>query len=109
MVRQFNDGLQARVQNDGELSEPFKVMNEVKQDCYCTDSVQHDVSVMLMEAVQNSDTGIPIRYRFDGNIFNLRRLQATTKVQTHVLNKLIYTDDMGKNASSEATRGPMVL
>ena len=44
----------------------------------------------------------------DGNIFNLRMLQAKTKVQTDVLDELLY-----KNASSEgkasllwrATRG----
>ena len=31
MVRQFHDGMQARVQNDGEYSEPFPVTNGVKQ------------------------------------------------------------------------------
>ena len=31
-------------------------------------------STMLMNAFQDSDTGFPIRYRFDGNIFNLRML-----------------------------------
>ena len=33
-------------------------------------------SAMLMDALQDHDTGLPIRYRFDDNIFNLRRLQA---------------------------------
>ena len=47
MVRQFYDGMQARVQNDGEFSENFEVTNGV-----------------------DSDTVFPIRYRFDGNIFN---------------------------------------
>ena len=47
-------------------------------------------------------TGFPIRYRFDGNIFNLRRLQAKTKVQTDVLDELLYADDIDKNDSSEA-------
>ena len=43
-------------------------------------------SAMLMDAFQDSDTGFPIRYRFNCNIFNLRRLKAKTKVQTHVFN-----------------------
>ena len=33
MVRQFHDGMQARIQNDGEYSEPFPVTNGVKQGC----------------------------------------------------------------------------
>ena len=39
-------------------------------------------SAMLMDAFHVSDTGFPIRYRFDRNMFNARRLQAKTKVQT---------------------------
>ena len=44
MVRQLHDGMQARVQNGGEYSEPFPVTNGVKQWlCYGTNIVQHDV------------------------------------------------------------------
>ena len=32
-VRQFDDGIQAREQNDEEFSEPFEVTNGVKQGC----------------------------------------------------------------------------
>ena len=77
MVRQFHDGMQARVQNDGEFSEPFEVTNGVKQGCVMAPTL---FSTMLTVAFQDSDTGFPIRYRFDGNIFNLRRLQAKIKV-----------------------------
>ena len=59
-------------------------------------------SAMHMDAFQDSDTGFQIRYRFDGNILNLRKLQAKIKVQTGVLDEL-YADDMDKNTSSEAT------
>ena len=30
---QFHDGMLARVQNDGEISDPFPVTNGVKQGC----------------------------------------------------------------------------
>ena len=52
-------------------------------------------SAMLMDAFQDSGTGFPIRYLFDGNIFNLRRLRAKTKVQTDVLDELLYADCTG--------------
>ena len=101
MVRQFHDGMQARVQNDGEFSEPFEVTNGVKQGCVLAPTLFSMMfSAMLMDAFQDSDTGFPIRYRFDGNIFNLRRLQAKTKVQTDVLDELRYADDMDKNANT---------
>ena len=37
-------------------------------------------SAMLTDAFQDCDDGFPIRYRFDGKLFNLRRLQAKSKV-----------------------------
>ena len=81
--------------HDGEFSEPFEVTNGVKQGCVLTPTLFSMMfSAMLMDAFQDSDTGFPIRYRFDGNIFNLRRLQAKTKVQTDVLDELLYADDM---------------
>ena len=86
------------MQNDGEFSEPFEVTNGVKQGCVLAPTLFSMMfSAMLMDAFQDSDTGFPIRYRFDGNIFNLRRLQAKTKVQTDVLDELLYADDMDKS------------
>ena len=97
MVRHFHDGMQARMQN--EFSGPFEVTNGVKQGCVLAPTLFSMMfSAMLMDAVQDSGTGFPIRYRFVGNIFNLSRLQAKTKV----LDELLYADDMEKNASSEA-------
>ena len=67
------------------------------------------ISAMLIAAFQDSYmyTGFPIRCRFDGNIFNLTRLQAKTKVQTDVLDEILCADDMNKNISSEIkSKGP---
>ena len=82
---------QARVQNNGEFSEPFEVTNGVRQGCVMAPTLFSMMfSAMLMDAFQDSDTGFPIRYRFDDNIFNLRRLQAKTKVQDDVLDEPLY-------------------
>ena len=57
------------------------------------------LSSILMDAFQDSDTSIPIRYRFDDKLFNLRRMQAKTKMQTDVLHvdELLCADDQRQN------------
>ena len=42
-----------------------------------------------------------VRYRFDGKLLNLRRLQIKSKVQTDVVDKLLYADDLAENAKLE--------
>ena len=39
---------------------------------------------------------IPIRYCFDGKFFNLRWLQAKSKVQTEVLDEFLFAYNMAK-------------
>ena len=88
MVRQFHDGMLARVQNDGEFSDQFPVTCGVKQGCVLASTLFSMMfSVMLTDAFLDDDNGIPIRYRFDGKLFSLRRLQAKYKVQTEVLDE----------------------
>ena len=58
-------------------------------------------SALLTDAFQDVDAGFPIRYHFDGKLLNLRRLQAKSKVQTDVVDKLLYADDLAENAKSE--------
>ena len=41
----------------------------------------------------STDAGIPFKYRLDGSVFNLRRLQAQTKVSTDTAYELQYADD----------------
>ena len=102
MVRQFHDGTQARVQNDGEYYEPFPVTNGVKQGCVMAPTLFSMMfSAMLTDAFQDVDASFPIRYRFDGKLLNLKRLQAKYKVQTDVVDKLLYADDLAENAKSE--------
>ena len=102
MVRQFHDGMLARVQNDGEFSDPFPVTNGVKQGCVLASTLFSMIfSAMLTDGYQEGDNGIPIWYRFDGKLFNLRRLQAKSKVQTEVLNEFLFADDMSEGAPTE--------
>ena len=58
-------------------------------------------SAMLTHAFQDGNNGITIRHRFDGKIFNLRRLQAKSKVQKEVMDELLFADDLVKCGSTE--------
>ena len=98
MVRQLHDML-ARVQNDGEFSDPFPVTNGVKQGCILAPTYFSMMfSAIPTAAFQDGDNGIPIRYRFDGKLFNLRSLQAKSKVQTEVLDEFLFAGDIAKGA-----------
>ena len=102
MVRQFHDGMLARVQNDSEFSDPFPVKNGSKQGCVLASTLFSMMfSAMLIDAFQDGDNGIPIRHCFDGKLFNLRRLQAKSKVQTEVLDEFLFADGMAKGAPIE--------
>ena len=94
--------MQAGIQNDGEYSEPFLVTNRVKQGCVMAPTLFSMMfSALLTDAFQDVDAGFPIRYHFDGKLLNLRRLQAKSKAQTDVVDKLLYADDPAENAKSE--------
>ena len=104
MVRQFHDGMLPRVQNDGEFSDPFPVTNGVKQGYILVSALFSMMfSAMHTDAFQDDDHGIPtgIRYRFDGKLFNLRRLQPKSKVQTELLDEFPFIEGMAKGAPAE--------
>ena len=102
MVRPIHDGMLASVHNYGEFPDPFPVTNGVKQGCVLASTLFSMMfSAMLTDAFQDGDNGLPIRYRFDGKLFNLRSLQAKSKVQTEVLDEFLFDDDIVKIAPTE--------
>ena len=103
MVRQFHDNMSARVQDDGEYSKPFPVTNGVKQGCVLAPTLFSMVfSAMLTDAFRDGDIGVPFRYRTDGSLFNLRRLQAKTKVQEDTARDFLFADDCALNAATQS-------
>ena len=73
--------------------------NGVKQGCVLASTLFSMLfSAMLTDAFQDGDNGIPIRYRFDGKLFNLK---TKSKVQTEVLDEFLFADDMAKGAPTE--------
>ena len=58
-------------------------------------------SAMLTDAFQCSNHGVHIKYRTDGRLFNLCRLQAVTRAIETLLRDLVFADDCTLNADSE--------
>ncbi|XP_052257776.1 uncharacterized protein LOC127862587 [Dreissena polymorpha] len=103
MVRQFHDGMQAHVLDDGNQSSPFNVTNGVKQRCVLAPTFFSMMfTAMLATAFSESDPGIDIRYLTDGGVFNLQSLKANTKVHFKRLRDLLFADDCALNALTEA-------
>ena len=57
-------------------------------------------SAMLTDAFRDGDVGMKFNYRTDGRLFNLRRLQAKTKIMTDIIRDFLFADDCALNASS---------
>ena len=94
----------ARVQDNGETSEAFPVTNGVKQGCVLAPTLFSIMfSAMLSDAFRDANLGISLTYRTDGSIFNIRRLQAKTKVSETTINELLFADDCALNANSETS------
>ena len=101
IVESFHQGMQGRVIDGGELSDMFGVTNGTKQGCVLA-SLLFSIffSMMLLIAFKDCDLGVPVQFRTDGNVFNLRRLQAHTKTFSAVIRDLLYADDCALVAHS---------
>ncbi|KAK3878819.1 hypothetical protein Pcinc_016629 [Petrolisthes cinctipes] len=92
----LHDGANARVISAGGKSDPFTVESRVGQGCVITPILFNLFFAGVTNVFSNLlplDTGIPINYRLDGNLCNLRRLQAKTKVRRENVIDLQYADD----------------
>ena len=96
VLRALHDGATARVIVGGGESDPFVVGTGVRQGCVVAPVIFNVfVASVLMASHRHMDgtSGVGISYRLDGNLFNLRRLAARTKVtQSRVLD-LQFADD----------------
>jgi len=103
IIRAFHDGMMGQVIDGGEASAAFAITNGTKQGCVLA-ALLFGIffAMMLLVAFKDCDVGIPVRVRTDGNVFNLRRLQARTKTFVAMIRDLLYADDCALVAHSEA-------
>ena len=94
LIREFHDGLTGSVSIGGEASESFKIGHGVKQGCilaptlfalYLT-AVLKTMSIDLL-------SGLYIRTRTYGKLYNLPRLKSCRLTREECIRKLLYADD----------------
>ena len=103
IVRSFHDGMVGCVLDNGEMSSPFDISHGTKQGCVLAPLLfSIFFSMMLLVAFKDCDLGVSMQFRTDGSVFNLRRLQARTKVFSVILRDLLYADDCVLLAHTES-------
>lgn len=103
IVRQFHDGMNARVTMGTQESAPFGVGSGVRQGCVMAPVLFNMylvcVTTLLRRTVQDR-SGITIDFRLDGSLFNIRKFQARTKTSADHILELQYADDCALVAQS---------
>jgi len=102
IIQSFYHSMQGQVIDGGEVSGLFNIASGTKQGCvlapllFCI-----FFSLMPLVTFQNCDIGIPVEFRTDRSVFNLRRLQAHTRTFAALVRDL-YADDSVLMAHTQA-------
>ena len=103
-ITQLHKDQHDQVRLNSDLSKPFKpflIVNGVKQGCVLAPNLFSILfNMMLKQAIEDLDDkdAVNIRYRFNGSLFNLRRLQAHTKTCEQLVQ---FADDAALIAYTE--------
>ena len=94
IIRLFHVDMTGQVLSNGEKSDPFSISNGVKQGCVLA-LVLFNLffTCVLRQAVGNMDKGVYVRFRYDGSVFDLRRLSAKTKTLNSLIQEALFADD----------------
>ena len=96
VLRDFHDGMTARVSYCSSVSDFFPVRVGVRQGCVLAPVIFNFFMAAVTLHARPSfalEDGIALRYRLDGSLFNTRRLQARTKSSLEYIFELQYADD----------------
>ena len=103
LIHQFHDDMTRQVISDGEASETFSISNGVKQGCVLA-AVLFNLffTCVLNHAIRDLEQGVYLRHRFDGSLFDHRRLTAKTKTVKKTVLEALFADDCALMAHRES-------
>ena len=97
IIKKLYTNVHARLVVDGELTRPFEYNSGVKQGCKLAPTLYGIyAAVLLLFAYKDIKHihRIKIRFRYDGDLFDLRRLKSKTKVLALYIREAQYADDV---------------
>ena len=89
----MHEDQRGQIRLNGDLSDPFPIVNGVKQGCVLAQTFfSIFFSMMLKQATVDLDDedGVYARYHLEGSLYNLQRLQAHTKTQERLVRELLF-------------------
>ena len=102
ILKLLHDNMSVTVIANGNTTQPFKVTSGVKQGCVIAPTLFSVFIAVVLELIGDQlPQGITINYRTEGGIFNLRRLNARTKISVTSIIELQYADDNAVCALTE--------
>ena len=101
-IRSLHNGMRATVQVG---TDEFEVTCGLRHGCILAPSLFVLFATPRHHEPTRADDGISIRYRTDGEFFNIRRLR-TKKATISIINELLYADDaaFGRHTTAELQR-----
>ena len=103
ITRQLHEGMKGCVLYMTEQSESFNINTGVKQGCVIAPTLfSIFLAAFISLAAVDQAKGVGIIYRTDGELFNMLRLKAETKVKSTSIVDLQYADDCAIAAHTEA-------
>lgn len=103
LIQQFHDNMTGLVLSGGEASDTFDISNGVKQGCVLAPVLFNlFFTCVLSHAVRDIEDGVFLKYRLDGSLFDLRRLNAKTKTIERIILEALFADDCALMAHTEA-------
>ena len=94
IIHFFRVDMTGQVLSNGEQSDPFSISSGVKQGCVLAPVLFNlFFACVLRQAVGNMDEGVYVRFRYDGSIFDLRKLSAKTKTLNSLIQETLFADD----------------
>ena len=102
IIRLFHDDMVGLVLAGSDSSAPFEISNGVKQGCVLAPVLFNlFFTCVLNHALGDLDRGIYIKYRLDGSLFDLRRLNAKTRTVERLVIDALFADDCALMAHTE--------